>query len=70
MSASGALFDLDKLDNISRNYVSKLKATEVFKLLDDWSKEYDKDFNELINKYKDYTISVLNIEREQKKSKK
>ena len=70
MSASGALFDLDKLDNISRNYVSKLKATEVFKLLDDWSKEYDKDFNELINKYKDYTISVLNIEREQKKPRK
>lgn len=70
MSASGALFDLDKLDNISRNYVSKLKATEVFKLLDDWSKEYDKDFNELINKYKNYTISVLNIEREQKKPRK
>ena len=70
MSASGALFDLDKLDNISKNYISKLKATEVFDLLDNWSKEYDKDFNELINKYKEYTIEVLNIEREQKKPRK
>lgn len=70
MSASGALFDLDKLDNISKNYISKLKATEVFVLLDNWSKEYDKDFNELINKYKEYTINVLNIEREQKKPRK
>ncbi|MGN0966016.1 MAG: glutamate--tRNA ligase [Candidatus Coprovivens sp.] len=70
MSASGALFDLDKLDNISKNYISKLKATEVFDLLDNWSKEYDKDFNELINKYKEYTINVLNIEREQKKPRK
>lgn len=70
MSSSGALFDLDKLDNISKNYLSKLKATEVFDLLDTWSKEYDKDFNELINKYKEYTISVLNIEREQKKPRK
>ena len=70
MSSSGALFDLDKLDNISKNYISKLKATEVFDLLDTWTKEYDKDFNELINKYKDYTIEVLNIEREQKKPRK
>lgn len=70
MSSSGALFDLDKLDNISKNYLSKLKATEVFNLLDTWSSEYDKDFNNLINKYKDYTISVLNIEREQKKPRK
>ena len=70
MSASGALFDLDKLDNISKNYISRLKATEVFDMLDKWSKEYDKDFNELINKYKEYTTSILNIEREQKKPRK
>ena len=70
MSASGALFDLDKLDNISKNYLSKLKAVEVFDMLDTWSKEYDKEFNDLINKYKDYTIEVLNIEREQKKQRK
>ena len=70
MSPSGALFDLDKLDNISKNYISRLKATEVFDLLNEWSKEYDKDFNELINKYKDYTINILNIEREQKKPRK
>lgn len=70
MSPSGALFDLDKLDNISKNYLSRLKAIEVFDLLDNWSKEYDTDFNELINKYKDYTIEVLNIEREQKKPRK
>ena len=70
MSSAGALFDLDKLDNISKNYLSKLKATEVFDGLDEWSKVYDTDFNALINKHKDYTISVLNIEREQKKPRK
>ncbi len=70
MSPSGALFDLDKLDNISKNYISKLKASEVFDLLNTWSKQYALEFNELINKYKDYTISILNIEREQKKPRK
>ena len=70
MSSAGVLFDLDKLDNISKNYLSKLKASEVFDGLDEWSKIYDTDFNALINKHKDYTISVLNIEREQKKPRK
>ena len=70
MSTSGSLFDLEKLINISKNYLSRLKATEVYEGLDEWSKEFDLEFNELINKYKDYTISILNIEREQKKPRK
>lgn len=70
MSTSGSLFDLEKLINISKNYLSKLKASEVFDGLDAWSKEFDLEFNKLINKYKEYTISVLNIEREQKKPRK
>ncbi len=70
MSKSGSLFDMEKLTNISKNYLSKLKANEVFDLLDEWSKEFDIEFNKLINKYKEYTISVLNIEREQKKPRK
>lgn len=70
MNNSGSLFDLEKIYNISRNYISRLKATEVFEGLDNWSKNYDNDFNLLINKYKDYTTSILNIEREQKKPRK
>ena len=70
MSTSGSLFDLEKLINISKNYLSKLKASEVFNGLDEWSKDFDPEFNDLINQYKEYTISVLNIEREQKKPRK
>ena len=71
MSTSGGpIFDLEKLLNISKNYLSKLSAKEVFDGLDAWSKEFDEPFNKLINEYKDYTIKVLNIEREQKKPRK
>ena len=70
MSTSGSLFDLEKLINISKNHLSTLKASEVFDGLDIWSKEFDQDFNELINNYKEYTINILNIEREQKKPRK
>ena len=39
-------------------------------MLVNYTKEYDKEFYELITKYKDLTIGLLNIEREQKKPRK
>ena len=70
MSDSGSLFDVEKLLNISKNYISKLKASEVYDNLLKYTDEYDKEFYKLISKYKDYTINILNIEREQKKPRK
>ena len=70
MSDSGSLFDVEKLLNISKNYISKLKAEEVYDNLFNYTEEYDKELNNLIKKYKEYTIDVLNIEREQKKPRK
>lgn len=70
MSSSGAFFDLEKLDNISRNIISKMKAEDVYQELYHWTKEYDQEFNDLLEKYKDYSINLFNIEREQKKPRK
>lgn len=70
MSASGALFDLDKLDNISKNYISKMKAETLYQEYLVWAKEYDKHAYDIISKYKDETIKFLNIERETKKPRK
>ncbi len=70
MSTGGTLFDYDKLINISKNYISKLKAEEVYDLALKHAKIYDKDFASLLEKYKDYSIQIFNIEREQKKPRK
>ncbi len=70
MSTSGAFFDLDKLDNISKNIISKKKATEVYDELLKWATKYDTEFADIITKNKEYTIEILNIEREQKKPRK
>ncbi len=70
MPTSGSLFDLEKLMNISKNYISKLNASQVYNNLYNWAKEYDIEFKTLLDNYKDYTVSVLNIEREQKKPRK
>lgn len=70
ISSSGALFDVDKLLNISKTYISKLTSLEVYERSLEFSKQYDVDFYNLLTKYKDYSINVLNIEREQKKPRK
>ena len=71
MSATGgALYDMEKLNNISKNIISKLSASELYNRLVDWTSTYDKEFNELITKYKEYTIDILNIERCQAKPRK
>ena len=70
MSKSGSLFDIEKLLNISRNYISRLTAKEVYDATLKWASEFDKEFYGLLTKYKDYSINIFNIEREQKKPRK
>ena len=70
ISASGSLFDVDKLLNISKNYISLLSAVDVYNNTLEYSKNYDNELYELLTKYKDYSINVMNIEREQKKPRK
>lgn len=70
VSTSGALYDLDKLDNISKNIISRMNKDEVFNELDKFTKEYDAEFNAIINKDVNYTKNILNIEREQEKPRK
>ncbi|MDD2504852.1 MAG: glutamate--tRNA ligase [Bacilli bacterium] len=70
MSASGSLFDLDKLINISKNYISKLSAKEVYDEVINWTKIYDKEFYDILINNKALSIDIFNIEREQKKPRK
>ena len=70
MSASGSLFDMDKLLNISKNYLSRLTKEEVYEMALNYTKEYDNELYELLTKYEDYSKDVFNIEREQAKPRK
>ncbi len=69
-SSNGTLFDLPKLLNISKNYISKLTKDEVYDKVLEYSKNYDNEFYDLLVKYEDYSKSIFNIEREQKKPRK
>lgn len=70
MSVGGALFDYEKLVNISRTYFSSLSAAEIYDGLIKYSRNYDKELHNLITEKKDYTISILNIERNKKRPRK
>ncbi len=70
MSVSGALFDIVKLNDVSKNYVSRLSAEEVYEKVSDWAKVYDEDFYKLFTRDKDFTVSILSIGRGGKKPRK
>lgn len=64
MPIGGTLFDIEKLMSISKIYFSRLKNTELFDMLDKYTLEFDKEFNKVINEDKQYTLNILNIERD------
>ena len=69
-SSNGSLFDLPKLLNISKNYISRLTKEEVYNNALEYSKIYDEELYNLLIKYPDYSKGIFNIEREQKKPRK
>ena len=61
MGKSGALFDLDKLSDISRTEISKLSAEECFKFLKGWVDEFGSDTDKQHFADEAYIIKVLNL---------
>ena len=70
MSVSGALFDIVKLNDISKNVISLMPAKKVYDYTAAWAKEYDKDFYELLTRDEEYSVNMLNIDREGPKPRK
>lgn len=70
MSKAGALFDMVKLHDISKTYISSMNTEEVFEAASEWSREYDDELNGLIQRDKDYAKSIFSIERGNKKPRK
>ena len=70
MSVSGALFDWDKLIDVSKGVVCKLSSQEVVAYLLDWAKEFDPDFYNLLNRDLEFTKAIFAIDRDVPKPRK
>ncbi len=70
IGSSNPMFDIMKLNDISKNYISTLSAKQVYDFLLDYTKQYDKQFFNALSKNKPYAIKVLSIDREGKNPRK
>ncbi len=61
MSKSGTLFDLDKLNDISKNELAKLSAEEMFCFLHEWAQEYGTEAQKAYFKDREFMLRVLTL---------
>ncbi len=70
MSVSGALFDTDKLADVSKNYIATLDGQVVYDHLTAWAKECDEEYYNLLTKDPKFTLNMINIGRGGEKPRK
>ncbi len=70
MSVSGALFDMIKFNDVSKNVISVMTAKEVYKLVTDWAMDYNEVLYALFVDDKEKAIAILNIDRDNPKPRK
>ena len=61
MGKSGALFDLDKLNDVSKNEISRLSAEECFGFLKEWVDGFGTQADKAHFEDKDYIVKILNL---------
>ena len=69
MSVSGALFDMVKLQDVSKIVISKMTAEEVYEKALDWANRHDEELSKMLED-KEYSSKVLGIERGNTKPRK
>ena len=69
MSVSGALFDMVKMLDVSKNVISRYSAEKVYNEAYVWAKEYDEELKQMLDN-KEYSLRVLGIERGNSKPRK
>lgn len=70
MSSSGALFDLNKLNDISKDVLVKMSEEDIMEFMMEWSFRFNKEAHTLLIKYHDDIIKLLSIGRGGKKPRK
>ena len=70
MSPSGCLFDLIKLNDVSKNVISVMNAQTVYDYISNWAEKYDEDFFKVFTADPEKSKAMVNIDRESPKPRK
>lgn len=63
IGSGNPMFDILKLNDVSKEYISRLNAQEVYTEVLKWAKQYDEDFAHILEAREDFAISVFAIDR-------
>ncbi|MBQ9862027.1 MAG: glutamate--tRNA ligase [Clostridia bacterium] len=63
MSVSGALFDLNKLNDVSKNVIAGMTAEQVTDAVIDWARDYAPEWYALLSKDIAFTTGLFSIDR-------
>lgn len=63
MSNSGTLFDLDKLNDVSKETLVKMSSEELYDFLCAWAEEYKPELAELFKADREKMIRILSMDR-------
>ncbi len=69
-SVDGALFDIEKINNISKERLSRLNKKEFTDQVLSYAHTYNSELEQLILRDRDYFESIINIEREKENPRK
>jgi len=70
MSTSGAIFDLDKLNNVSKDVLLKIPAEKIYEFLLNWAKKYKTEAAKQLETNRSSVIKLLSIGKEGDKPRK
>ncbi len=70
MSTSGCLFDFDKLNDVSKNVISRMDAKSVTEKVTSWALSFDPEFGKALDAAPDYAGKIFAIGRGGKKPRK
>ena len=70
MSVSGALFDLNKLNDVSKTTIARMDAEVVTDKVIAWAEEYAPEFAALLKRDRAYTVAMFSIDRYNAKPRK
>lgn len=70
MSVSGAMFDIVKLTDMSKDIIAAMTEEEVYKAALEWAREYDVELAELLGKDEQYGMKIFSIDRYGEKPRK
>lgn len=70
MSTSGTLFDINKLNDVSKDVLVKISGEDLYPFLTGWATDYREDMARILQKNKEYVVNILDLDRQEKKPRK